>query len=166
MTKTKAFLFCSVMMALLLFIAAGCNHTNDDTEYENRKRECKLCVQNNLAVVDSIINDLEKFNFGVDLYCNKGVLEVYGQASEEERMEILNDDTLRNNILLLFENDCIDAVSKTYYRNPDRYTYSIRFSDFKRGYTCVAVLVKDDSYLSDAHENIVGDWFYFEGQNE
>ncbi len=163
MTKINRTLLSFAFIAVL-FITAGCSADNID--HNTEKQECIQFTADNLRIIENVVLALDEYDFGADLYCNDGVIEVYGQADEEQKRIILSDKKLVRDCLSILDNEYVYCISKTAFKNREDYVYSIHFKTNKKGYQCQAVRICDKSYISADHEHIAENWYYFEGINE
>ncbi len=164
MGKLNRVLF-SLIFVAVLFMTMGCNMGRDN-DYNTAKQDCIRFTVDNLSIIEDVVLALDEYDFGVDIYCNDGVVEVYGQADGEQKKSILSDEKLLRDCLKIFENGNVYCISKTAFKNKEEYVYSIHFNIPKKGYQCQVVRICDKTNISTDHEYIAANWYYFEGLNE
>ncbi|MBE6764377.1 MAG: hypothetical protein E7546_00660 [Ruminococcaceae bacterium] len=160
----KAYLRFVSICTLFLFLLSGCNCSPyaEDSEYLQKKKECIDWIADNKESIDIIVQQLDTYGFGMDIYCEDGVFEMYGQAGTEKpsAYAVLSNDELMENLSILFENEYIDSVSKTKFKGETDYSYSIHFVTIRKAFTCTAYLARNAEEASAADEHITGDWYY------
>ncbi|MBP3414408.1 MAG: hypothetical protein J6L81_04320 [Clostridia bacterium] len=146
---------------LVLFLLSGCGEPlpADDGEYQRKKEECIQWIIDNKESIDVIVQQLDTYDFGMDIYCKDGNIEVYGDTSTG-KASVLSNDELMENLRILFENEYIECVSKSKAKRETDYSYSIFFVTIKRAFTSRAYLAKTPEEVSAADEHIIGDWYY------
>lgn len=161
--RKKYIRFVSIF-TLVLFLLSGCGEPlpADDSEYQRKKKECIDWIIENKESIDIIVQQLDTYGFGMDIYCEDGVFEMYGQAGTEKpsAYAVLSNDELMENLRILFENEYIDCIVKSKAKDETDYSYTIFFVTIKKAFTCTAYLARNAEEASAADEHIIGDWYY------
>ena len=158
--RKKYISFVSIF-TLVLFLLSGCGEPlpADDGEYQRKKKECIDWIIENKESIDIIVQQLDTYDFGMDIYCKDGNIEVYGDKSTG-KASVLSNDELMENLRILFENEYIDCIVKSKSKDETDYSYTIFFVTIKKAFTCTAYLANTPEEVSATDEHIIGDWYY------